>query len=44
MKSLYCCIILFVGHYMKHIDGINADGTQSILTLTILEKKIKKWD
>ena len=42
MKSLYCCIILFVGHYTKHIDSINADGTQSILTLTNLEKKIKK--
>ena len=42
MKSLYCCIILFVGHYTKHIYSINADGTQSILTLTNLEKKIKK--
>ena len=29
---------------LKNHDGVNADGTQSIFVLTILEKKSKKRD
>ena len=31
----------FVGQ-LKNVDGVNADGTQSLFILTILEKKSKR--
>ena len=35
--------IEFVGQ-LKNVDGINADGTESMFLLTILEKKLKEQD